>query len=538
MKGRFSRTLAVLGVTALTSAAVSPSTTGATSHVQSRLAASGTVAIGEIEPDFLTPNRSSLAFDEAHALFTPLMNITPKGKIVKAMAKSIVPSQGARIWTITIKKGWTFQNGEPVTSGSFVNAWNATAYGPNAWVNNGQLSDIAGYPALNPTKKGAKPTARKLSGLKILSPTKFRVTLIKADSQFPWELSGGQLGFYPLPKVALTDSTAFNLAPVGNGPFKMVGKWQHNIAINVKRWSGYKGTKPHVAAIDFKIYSSLETAYNDVLAGNLDITDIGLNQYGQALKQFPHALTAFNAPAIDFLGFSLWDSQLKDKRVREAISMAIDRPAISKALFAGLLTPASDWVPANVPGYRAGVCGQFCTFNPTKAKALLKAAGGFKGTLTIAYPGGQGYDATYQAIGNELTQNLGIKVTYSSPNGFGPFLSDLGSKKINGAYRGHWGALYPSMVNTLQSLYTPSGAGYFEEVVYNNPKVTAALLAGNAATTQAGALAKYDKADSLIAADFPTAPLFYSKYVYIHSTHVSHVVIDDNQIELSTLTKP
>ena len=127
-------------------------------------------------------------------------------------------------------------------------------------------------------------------------------------------------------------------------------------------------------------------------------------------------------------------------------------------------------------------------------------------------------------------------MTYSSPNGFGPFLSDLGSKKINGAYRGHWGALYPSMVNTLQSLYTPSGAGYFEEVVYNNPKVTAALLAGDAATTQAGAVAKYDKADSLIAADFPTAPLFYSKYVYIHSTHVSHVVIDDNQIELSTLT--
>ncbi|MDQ2741754.1 MAG: ABC transporter substrate-binding protein [Chloroflexota bacterium] len=529
--------MAVLVVTALTSDAVSLSATGATGRMQSKAAAGGTVSIGEIEPDHLTPNRSTLAFDEAHALFTPLMNITPKGKIVKAMAKSIVPSKGARVWTITIKKGWTFQNGEPVRSSSFVNAWNATAYGPNAWLNNGQLSDIAGYPALNPAKKGAKP-AKKLAGLKILNPTSFRVTLIKADSQFPWELTANQAGFYPLPKAAFTNPAGYDLAPVGNGPFEMVGKWQHNVAINVRRWSGYKGTKPHVAAIHFKIYSSLETAYNDVLAGNLSITDIGLNQYGQAIKQFPNALIAFNAPAIDFLGFSLWDPQLKDKRVREAISMAIDRPAISKALFAGLLTPASDWVPANVPGYHKGLCGQFCTYNLAKAKSLLKAAGGFKGTLTIAYPGGQGYDPTYQAIGNEIRQNLGIKVTYSVPNGFGPFLTDVGAKKINGAYRGHWGALYPSMVNTLQSLYTPTGAGYFELVVYNNPKVTAALLAGNAATTQAGAVAQYRHADDLIAADFPTAPLFYSRYVYIHSNHVSNVVIDDNQIELSKLTVP
>ena len=140
MKGRFLKDIGgAWSHSALPPSAVPLSTTGATSHVQSRLAASGTVAIGEIEPDFLirtaaasrsTSRMPVYAVDEHHA----------KGQAVKAMATSIVSSQGARIWTIAIKKGWTFQNGEPVTSASFVNSWNATAYGPNAWVNNGQLS--------------------------------------------------------------------------------------------------------------------------------------------------------------------------------------------------------------------------------------------------------------------------------------------------------------------------------------------------------------------------------------------------------------
>jgi oligopeptide transport system substrate-binding protein len=527
---------AMAAIVAVSAAGASPSAAdrSARSRIAAAIAAAGgSVSIEENEPDYLLPNRSTTAFDQDHALFTPLMELNAKNRLVKGMAQSLTSSSGGRVWTITLKRGWTFQNGEPVTAHSFVDAWNATAYGPNAWGNNGELANIAGYPALNP-KKG-KPARKTLSGLSVLSPTSFRVTLIKADSQFPLELTGGQLGFYPLPKVAYKNLSAYNSAPIGNGPFEMVGKFQPNVGLTVRRWPGYKGAKPHVDEVQFKVYSDVHTAYNDVLAGNLDITFVGNDELGKAQTDFPGRFRSYNAPAIDNLDFPLYDPRFKDPRIREAISMAIDRQAISKALFGGVLTPATDWVPASVPGARPGQCGSFCKYDPAKAKALLAAAGGWSGTMNIWYPGGIGYDPLFQAIGNDLRQNLGITVAYQSPPGFGPFFQDLGAKKVDGPSRGHWGALYPSMENTLFSLYTPAGGVGYQETYYSNPKTTALIAKGNSASSLTQAIHYYQLADDQVKADFPTAPLFNAKYDYAFSKHVTGVVIDVNQIELGDL---
>jgi oligopeptide transport system substrate-binding protein len=525
-------TALVIVAVAAASAAASPRAPRGTSTA----AAGGSVSIEETEPDYLIPNRSTGAFDEDHALFTPLMNLNAKNQLVKGMAQSISSSHGGRIWTIAIKKGWTFHNGEPVTAHSFVDAWNATAYGPNAWGNNGELANIAGYPALNP--KSGTPSVKTLSGLKVLSPTKFRVTLIKPDSQFPLELTGGQLGFYPLPKVAYKNLAAYDAAPIGNGPFEMAGTFQKNVGLTVKRWTGYKGTKPHVDEIKFKMYSDVHTAYNDVLAGNLDITFVGNDSLAKAKQDFPGRFRSYDAPAIDNLDFPLYDKRFQDKRLRQAISMAIDRQAISKALFGGVLTPATDWVPASVPGARPGKCGVYCTYNPARAKQLLQAAGGWSGTMNIWYPAGIGYDPLFQAIGNDLRQNLGITVAYQTPAGFGPFFQDLADKKVDGPSRGHWGALYPSMENTLFSLYTPAGGVGYQETYYSNPKTTALIAKGNAAPSLKQAIHYYQLADDQVASDFPTAPLFNAKYDYVFSKRVAGVVIDVNQIELSSLRVP
>lgn len=496
-------------------------------------AAGGSVSIQEGEPDFLMPQRSFSAYDQAHALFTPLMVLTPKNQLVKGMAQSVTSSKGSRVWTIEIKSGWKFHNGEPVTARSFVDAWNATAYGPNAWSNNGMLANIAGYPALNPQK--GKPTRKTLSGLKVLSPTSFRVTLIRPDSQFPLQLTGNQLGFYPLPKVAYKNLSAYNSAPVGNGPFRMVGKSKPNVGLTVRRWAGYKGPKPHVDEIEFRVYSDVHTAYNDVLAGNLDITFVGNDSLAKAQRDFPGRFRSYTAPAVDNLNFPLYDPRFKDPRIRQAISMAIDRKAISKALFGGVLTPATDWVPASTPGARRGHCGSFCAYNPTRAKALLAAAGGWSGKMNIWFPGGFGYDPLFEAIGNSLRQNLGIDVAYQAPPGFGPFYEALGAKKVDGPSRGHWGSLYPSMGETLGALYTPTGGGYVQ-TNYNNPTVTNLILKGNSASTLQQAIRYYQLADDQVKADFPTAPLFDAKYNYAHSKRVSNVIISVNQIELNYLT--
>lgn len=489
----------------------------------------GTFSVAELEPPSFIPGQNNgLAEDELNAIFAPLTKFNAHNQLTYVQAHSVTRSAGGAVWTIKIKPGWTFQNGEPVTARSYVNAWNATAYGPNAWVNNGDFAEFAGYKALNPAK--GKPATTALSGLKALNATTIQVHLTRPDSQFPAELSTP--GFLPLPNAYFKDPAKWESAPIGDGPFRVAGTWHPNKSLTVTRYAAYKGSRPNADRIVFDIYTSQDTAYTALQAGQVDIAFIGLDSYGAAERAMPHAVVAYDAPAIDYLGFPLYNAYFKNKLVREAISLAIDRPAINKALFGGLLTPATSILPPAEPGAPTGIC-RYCRYDPALARKLLAEGGGWKGPLVLWVPSGVGYDQAAQAIGNELTQNLGIKpVTYNFAP-VGSWAAALAGKKVtNGAYTGHWGAFFPSMQNTLAELFEPTGAGYFESY-YSNPALTRVIDQGDAASSLASAQRYYRQAEQMLMDAFPIVPLFYAKYVYVHSPAVSNVIIDSTQVELS-----
>jgi oligopeptide transport system substrate-binding protein len=527
---RLARMVSTVGVATLTIAMGSMPLAGQVASASAP--GGGTFSVGELEPPSFVPGQNEgAALDELNALFTQLTKFNAKGQLTYVQARSVTPSRGATVWTIKIKPGWTFQDGSPVTAESYINAWNATAYGPNAWADSENLSDIAGYPALNPAK--GKPTAKVLSGLKALNATTIQVHLIHPDSQFPLELSTS--AFLPLPNAYFSNPTKWESAPVGDGPYEVVGTWQPNRSLTVKRYPGYKGPRPHADEVVFKIYTTTETAFTALQAGQVDITDIGQDDYSLAKDKMPADVVAFNAPAIDYLGFPLYNSYFRNPLVREAVSLAIDRPAINKALFGNLLTPATSILPPTEAGAPTGLC-RYCRYDPSLARKLLAQAGGWKGGLVLWYPSSAGYGQEYQAIANELSQNLGIKPVTFNSSPFTPFLAALADKKVtNGIYRGHWGAYYPSMQNTLENLFETGAPGY-TETYYSTPQVTKLINEGNGAPTLAASEADYRQAEKLIMAAFPVVPLFYAKYVYVHSSAVSNVVIDVNQVELSGVT--
>ncbi|MEK6342275.1 MAG: ABC transporter substrate-binding protein, partial [Curtobacterium sp.] len=126
--------------------------------------AGGSLVYATGEPDHLTPGRQTVAFTQVLSLFAPLTETDAKGKLHDVAAKSVTSSDNTT-WTITLRDGWTFQNGEEVTPESYVKAWNHTAYGPNAWENSGELAAIVGYSDLNPTS--GTPKTKEMSGLKV-----------------------------------------------------------------------------------------------------------------------------------------------------------------------------------------------------------------------------------------------------------------------------------------------------------------------------------------------------------------------------------
>lgn len=488
-----------------------------------------TVAVGE--PDHLTPGRSTTGYDLIRALYAPLVKVDEHGGLTYVQARS-VDSEDSKHWTIELRDDWKFHNGEAVTAQSYADAWNKTAYGPNAWIANGQLANIEGYEALNPAK--GKPKSTKLSGLKVKDETTLEVTLSKPDSQFPLQLTSNQVGFYPLPKAAYKDLKAYDSKPIGNGPYKLDGDWEKNKGGTASEYGDYQGQKPVTSNLEFKSYSDLATAYTDAQAGSVDVMLAPVNKYAQAKSDFPGRVYTYEAPSLEFMGFPLYDKRYQKPGLRKAISMAIDRDAVNNTMFGGLYSSATSLTPPAEVGAKTDICPE-CIYDPDKARQELESAGGWDGEMVITYPGGLGFDELYKAVANQIRQNLKIDKVSARPTAdFAEFSEKANAEKLTGPFHGHWGALYPSMQNTLRGIFTKAGDCYVCSF-YEDPEVDSLLQKADASTTTESSEKAYNQAQERILEDFPIVPLFYGTYVYVTTERISDVVIGPADLELDRL---
>ena len=445
-----------------------------------------------------------------NALFTGLTKLDANNKVVNAMAQSI-ETKDNKVWTIKLKPGYTFHNGEKVTAQSFIDAWNYGANQTNAQQTNPLFSHIQGYSDLNPGE-GKKPTTDKLSGLKAVDDSTLEVTLTGAFSAFPSQLSF--TAFVPLPKAFFKDPKGFGEAPIGNGPFEMKGKFKHNEEISTTKYDKYPdASKIEVKGVDFKIYSNLDTAYKDLVAGNLDslltIPTSGLPTYK---KDLPNRTIDEADSAVGYIGFPIkYNKAFQDANLRKAISMSIDRQAIADKIFLGARTPADDYISPIIDGYRKGACGESCTLNPAKAKELYKQSGGLPGgKLEIGYNADGGHKEWVEAVANQIQQNLGIKVTAKPFEQFQSILNDLDAKKYQGAFRMGWSMDYPDMEDYLRPIFSKdaiaNGSNYSG---YVNEDFEKLLVEGDTAPTHEEAVKKYQAADDALLKDLPYIPVYF-----------------------------
>ncbi|MDQ1085319.1 ABC transporter substrate-binding protein [Microbacterium sp. SORGH_AS_0344] len=170
------------------------------------------IRVAVTDPQQLIPGRQSIAYDFNMAVWSPLAFLQSDGTLQNVQAESI-ESDDAQTWTITLRDGWTFHDGTPVTAQSYVDSWNAVAYGPNAFENSGQLASIVGYTDLNPAE--GTPTTTAMSGLTVVDDLTFTVELVSPDGQFPLQVTQAQTAFFPMPESALSDFDAYNAHPRG-----------------------------------------------------------------------------------------------------------------------------------------------------------------------------------------------------------------------------------------------------------------------------------------------------------------------------------
>ncbi|GAA3799205.1 putative peptide ABC transporter DppA [Cellulomonas soli] len=516
---RMSLRLAAGALAASLTLAACGSSDTASDDTTSTTGTGGALSVAVTDPGQLIPGRQTVAYDFAMAVWAPLTWVDDASNLTYIQAES-VESDDATTWTITLKDGWTFQDGTPVTAQSYVDAWNTVAYGPNAFENSGQLAHVVGYGDLNPAE--GEPTTTEMSGLTVVDDLTFTVQLDGADSQFPMQLSQAQTAMYPMPESAYDDLDAYNTHPVGNGAFELTNDYVENEPLVLDAYADYQGEAPTVSQITFVPYTDTATAYTDVLAGNIDVSDLPADKMAQAEADFGDHVYSFEAAGISYLGLPLSDPRYADVRVRQAISMAIDRDTINDVIYGGLYTPATAFTPAIEPGTPEGICGELCEYDPEGAKALLDEAGGFAGSMEIYYPGGVGLDDLYTAIANNLRQNLGVDAVATPSTDWAEFYQTRLDGDAPGPFFSRWGALYPSQQNTLRAFYVENG-GCANCIPWYDPEVASAISAADAQVDGTEAADAYGAVQELILAEFAAPPLFFETYNFVTSDRVAEL---------------
>ena len=320
------------------------------------------------------------------------------------------------------------------------------------------------------------------------------------------EMLAGNLPVYPEAYYEQVGPDGMANAPIGAGPFRLVDSTPGSRYVFERFDDYYSGSpkgQPQVARIVARILPEMNTQYAELLSGGLDWAwrvppddaerlngQGGLQTSGTEILRF--AFAQMN-PNVDG-----GDSPLKDVRVRQAISHAVNREAIRAAFVGG----SSQVAHAPCSHLQFG-----CTYDVTRydfdaeaAKRLLAEAGypdGFATSITIAATPRE----QVEAIAANL-EAIGIRATLNFQQ-YAPALTAWRAGEVP-ILIGNWGSYGVSDVGLSISPYF-SGT---EDDMWRNPEVMQLLAEADTSMDRALRLANYEKAVRIITDEAYVLPLW------------------------------
>jgi oligopeptide transport system substrate-binding protein len=462
------------------------------------------------------------------ALFTGLMDYDPvSGEAKLANAESFeltAPDE----YDVKLKKGWKFQDGTDVKADNYINAWNYTAYGPNAQQMASFFTQIQGFddvytedpdgpdgPQLPPT-----PKTDKMSGLTKVGDYEFK---IKFKAPHPiFKIKTGYGAYMPMPDAFFADPEAWKKSPVGNGPFKYVGRVPDQ-NVEVARWDDYQGDdKPKIKGVKFT-FTDADSAYADVKGSQLDFLDTVPPQGiagGVWEADLPGRAKAYKVLSVQTVSFPLYDQKYTSVDFRHAFSMAIDRQKVIDTIFEGNRDPLTGYGLDGLPGFEPGACGKWCEYHPDEAKKLFDKSG-WKGPIEITSNADNGHKEWIDAVCGQVEEALKTECNFVPVQAFGQIREAINAHAMTQIYRSGWIADYPSIENFLNPIYRTGGSS--NDNAYSNPEVDAKLKAADEETDETKADKLYHEAEVMIADDMPAVPLWNTPSISAWSERLTNV---------------
>ncbi len=423
-------------------------------------------------------------------IMEPLFTVSNDGKTVKPwLARSYSVSSDKLTYTIKLRKGVDFSNGTPMTAADVKFSIDQdTKTGSDGW----------GY--INSAIKEVKALDR---------------STVEIDLKYAWAPILADLSLFSNAIVPNNyggeSQESFYQHPVGTGPFKW-DEWKKGQYLKLTKNTHYwqKG-KPYLDSVRWNVVPDANTRKLQVQGGQADVDEYPDWSSFASLKSTPGVVaTAFPSTEIDYIAFNQKRAPFNDVHVRQAISDAIDRKALVKAVLYGNGKPANSLLAPGVP-YYDGTDGQ--KYDLTAAKQALAQSSvpnGFSTSLLIA-SGNANQAAVAQILQSELKPlGIDLKITQLDPTANHQARED---SDFDMAYSA-WTMDIPDPDEWTSFAVDPAGGANSAFTFYDNPQVISLNEQAQKEIDSSKRQKLYSQLQRQTAQDAFLAYLYYPPYAY------------------------
>lgn len=431
------------------------------------------------EPQTLDQAQTSINIEEfiLKDLYEGLTIYDAAGQIVPGAAESWTVSDDGTVYTFKLRAGAKWSDGSPVTAEDFVFSYQrienpATAAG---------YANIL-YPIKNAEKVNKGEMKPEELGVKAADEKTLEITL-ERPTPFFLELLAHQTAL-PVSKASVEKNGADFVKPgvmVSNGAYRLTGHVPNDsltVEKNTEHWdaANTKIDKVIFYPIDDQAASvrrfeakEMDLAYNF----SADQIDRLKESYGEQVHISPTLATYYYA-------FDTRQEPYSDVRVRQALSMAVDRDFLAKEIYSGSQIPAYSMVPPGMETYGEPAKADFAEMSQLdredKAIELMKEAGYGEGgkplAIEIRYNTNPNHERVATAVADMWKNTFGATVTMVNldVSSHYAFLQEGGAFNVA---RAGWVADYADAENFLAlSVSTNKTFNYGK---YNNPDFDALM---------------------------------------------------------------
>lgn len=445
--------------------------------------------------------------DMLQQVYEGLVGWGPDNEVVPLLAESWEVKDGGKVYAFKIRAGAKFHNGREVTADDV--KWSierACLPEMKSTTADAYLSDVIGV-----TEK-VNGQAKEVEGIKVTAPDQIEFHLRQPTPYFLGKLT--YLVSAVVPKESVPADSEINELKevVGSGPFRMTSFEPEQLVV-LEPFADYHGGAPKLAKIERPVIKDATTRLTKYKNGEVDLVslqrqDIAAIEKDPALKDH---LKLFQRPAIWYVGMNeLMYAPFKDRRVRQAFAMSIDKEKIVNELMGGANTIANSIVPPGVRGHREQT--KAFKFDPAQAKKLLAEAGFPDGkglpklTMTFreSYPD---IRLVAEAVAGQIKQNLGVEVTLQTME-WRSYLEKYNAKEQT-FYHMRWAADYLDPQNFLSHMLASWGPE--NKIGYNSPIFDKLCRQADSLMEWDQRLPLYAEAEDVVLQDAVWVPIYFQR---------------------------